>query len=128
MVKIPYENIAIGIWRLSLRNNRKAAPEKGMRRINDLYGLKFYIFGRGINFGGRSIGLPTTQRSSKSLGIHIGFGIPNRKRRNGMEFDESDLMIISHMDYQRLWLMLEELETLMWKVKGQNEVQLSDDE
>jgi hypothetical protein len=45
-----------------------------------------------------------------------------------MEFDESDFLIISHEDYRRLWLMLEELETLMWKVKGQNEVQLSDGE
>ena len=45
-----------------------------------------------------------------------------------MEFDESDLMIISHEVYRRLWLMLEELETLMWKMKGQNEMQLSDDE
>jgi hypothetical protein len=45
-----------------------------------------------------------------------------------MEFDESDFLIISHEEYQRIWLILEELETLMWKVKGQNEVQLSDDE
>jgi hypothetical protein len=76
----------------------------------------------------RSIGLRITQRSSKSRGIRIGFGIPNRKGRNKMEFDESDFLVISHVDYQRLWLMLEELETLMWKVKGQNEVQLSDDD
>lgn len=45
-----------------------------------------------------------------------------------MDPDESDLIVISHIDYQRLWRMLEELETLMWKVKGQNEVQLFDDD
>jgi hypothetical protein len=45
-----------------------------------------------------------------------------------MEFDESDFLLISHVDYQQLWLMLEELETLMWKLKAQNELQLSDED
>jgi len=38
------------------------------------------------------------------------------------------VMLISIEEYRRFWQIVEELETLMWKVKNQNEKLVPDEE
>lgn len=45
-----------------------------------------------------------------------------------MDHEELEMMVLSREEYRRLWQILEEMETLMWKVKSQNEVLLLGEE